>query len=97
MASVAAPTLPATCLAQWRVDPELLILSVFLFALIVAGAMVVARARRWRSEDLCPRTPEEQLRSYEAMVERGELAPEEFAKIKAQLELKRMEPPSEQR
>jgi hypothetical protein len=93
MLSAGAPSLPATLFAQMRFDPELLILAILMVVLIVAGTVVVVRVRRWRTEELTPRSPEQQLRDYQAFVDRGELSPQEFEKIKAHMEQQRSQPP----
>ena len=85
------PTHLAGLFAQVRFDPELLVLGVLLIVLIVAGCIAVARVRRWRTEDTPAISLEEQIKSYGELVERGELAPQEFERIKARLEQKAAE------
>ena len=82
------PTHLAGLFAQLRFDPQLLVLGVLLIVLIVAGCIAVARVRRWRIEDTPAISLEEQMKSYGELVERGELAPQEFERIKARLEQK---------
>ncbi len=76
-----------------RFDPELTILCILLAILIVAGCVAVVRVRRWREEDELPPSLEDQLAGYQAMIGRGELDPQEFERIKAQLQGKSIDPP----
>lgn len=85
------PTHLAGLFAQVRFDPELLVLGVLLIVLIVAGCIAVARVRRWRQEDATPVSLEDQIKSFGELVERGELGPQEFERIKARLEQKAAE------
>jgi hypothetical protein len=97
MWSRSPPTHLVGLFAQLRFDPELLVLGVLLIVLIVAGCIAVARVRRWRQEDAAPVTLEEQIKSYGELVERGELAPQEFERIKARLEQKAADVPPDTR
>src|SRR5207244_10498585 len=93
MWSRSPPTHLAGLFAQIRFDPELLVLGVLLIVAIVAGCIIVARVRRWRQEDAAPVPLEDQMKSYGELVERGELSPQEFERIKARLEQKAVETP----
>ena len=75
---------PAGLFAQWRPDLELILYGILLILLIVAGCVAVVRVRRWRDE-VAPLPLEDQIHNYEALVERGELDPKEFERIKAHL------------
>jgi hypothetical protein len=79
--------------AQLCFDLELTILCILLVTLIVAGCIVVVRVRRWQYEETTPVSLEEQIQSYQALVERGELDPREFERIKARLEQKAADRP----
>ena len=93
MWSRSPPTHLAGLFAQIRFDPELLVLGVLLIVAIVAGCIIVARVRRWRQEDAAPVPLEDQMKSYGELVERGELSPQEFERIKVRLEQKAAETP----
>ena len=98
MWSASPPTLlaarfSATWFAQVRFDPELLIFAILAIILIVLGCMVVVRVRSWRVDEIASQSLEDQLRSYQALVERGELDPQEFDKIKGRLQQEASEPP----
>ncbi|MCI0684552.1 MAG: hypothetical protein L0Y71_20765 [Gemmataceae bacterium] len=79
------PSNPAGLFAEWRFDAELAIYGSLLVILIVAGCVAVIRVRRWRHEDDEAPPVEDLLGNYQALVERGELAPEEFERIKTRL------------
>jgi hypothetical protein len=79
--------------AQFRFDLDLIILSVLLFGIIVGGVVLVAKARHWRTEDPQPPSLEEQLQSFQALVQRGEMDAKEFERLKAYLEQKAGTPP----
>jgi hypothetical protein len=79
--------------AQMRFDPEMTILGLLLFVLVVAGGIAVIRVRRWRSERATPAPLTDLVRNLQALVERGELDPKEFERIKARLEQMAAEPP----
>ena len=87
-------SIPAGLFAQWRFDLELTIYGILLVILIVAGCVAVVRVRRWRDEQGAPPSLEDQIKNYYALVERGELDPKEFERIKARLEEKETEPPT---
>ena len=95
MCSAAPLAIRAGPFAQLRFDLELTILGILLIVLIVAGCVAVVRLRRWRYEESAPAALEDQLQSYQTMVERGELAAQEFERIKAHLEQKSAEPQPE--
>jgi hypothetical protein len=78
--------------AQFRFDLELIILGVLLLGMVVGGIVLVTKARRWRMESLPP-SLEEQLQSFQALVESGEMDPQEFERLKAHLEQKAAPPP----
>jgi len=73
-------------LAELRIDWELTALCVLLIALIVVGCVAVVRVRRWRHAESTALSLTEHLQSYQTLVERGELDPREFERIKAHLE-----------
>jgi hypothetical protein len=87
-------SIPAGLFAQWRFDLELTIYGILLLVLIIAGCVAVVRVRRWRDEEVASTSLEDQIKNYYALVERGELDPKEFERIKAQLESKETEPPT---
>lgn len=95
MWSVDPPAIPSGLFGQLRFDPELTILCLLLAALLVAGGVLVVRTRRWRGTDPAG-SIDDQVQNYQALVERGELAPEEFERIKARLEAKAKEPPPDE-
>jgi uncharacterized protein YneF (UPF0154 family) len=70
---------------QVAVDLELVILAILLIGMIVGAIILVVRVRSWRREDP-PLTVEEQLQSFQALVEKGELEVRELERIKAHLE-----------
>jgi hypothetical protein len=74
--------------AQFRFDVELIVLSLLLLGMIVGGIVLVVKARSWRTEDPLPLSLEEQLQSFQALVERGEMDAKEFERLKAHLEQK---------
>ena len=84
----AGPLTAAALLAQLRIDWELTFQCILLIALIVAGCVAVVRVRRWRDEEAAPLSLDDHLQSYQALVERGELDPREFEKIKTRLQQK---------
>ncbi|GEM_PF-5191342 len=84
----AGPLTTAALLAQLRIDWELTILCILLIMLIVAGCVAVVRVRRRLHEDAAPLSLDDYLHSYQALVERGELAPQEFERLKARLQQK---------
>lgn len=67
-------------------DAELAVLAVALTVLLAVGVTVVIRVRRWRQARAEPPTLAEQLESFQALVEKGELAPNEFERVKARLQ-----------
>jgi hypothetical protein len=93
MWSAGTPTPFPGLVAELRFDLELTILCVVLFALVVAGCVMVVRVRSWRDEETTPVSLEEQIQSYQTLVDRGELDPREFERIKARLEQKAAETP----
>lgn len=93
MTSAGPLIVPAGLLEKLPFDPGWIVLGVLLIVLIVAGSIAVVRVRRWRQEDMAPPTVEDLLQSYQAMVERGDMDPQEFARIKAHLEQKSAPPP----
>lgn len=79
--------------AEFTVDLELVILTLFLVCVVVVGSIVVIRVKRWRTasdDELVPR-----IEHYRALLEQGMLAPEEFERIRTQLEARPQAPPSE--
>ena len=81
----ASPSRVPGLIALARLDLELILLGTLLLGLIVGGSILVARARRWCTEsDTLPR--DQELQSYQDLVDRGELAPQEFERLKARLE-----------
>jgi hypothetical protein len=84
-------SIPAGLFAQWRFDLELFLYGILLVLLIVAGCVAVVRVRRWRNDESASSPLEDQLSRYQDLVERGELDPKEFERIKAHLERKAQE------
>lgn len=92
MWSARPSSIPAGLFAQLRFDLELIVYGVLLILLIVAGCVVVVRVRRWwRDEQGAPVSVEDQIKNFYVLVERGELDPKEFERIKARLEQARLE------
>jgi hypothetical protein len=85
----------AVLMAELRIDWELTGLCVLLAALIIAGCVAVVRVRRWRHVESTPLSVAEHLQSYQTLVERGELDPREFERIKARLEKRQEEKAAE--
>jgi hypothetical protein len=73
-------------IAEFQWDVELIALAAVLAGLIGAGALAVYRVKRWWNESEGPATVEDQIEHYEALVEEGELDPQEFDRIRARLE-----------
>lgn len=92
MTSAGPLFVPAGLLDQLPFDAGWIAPTILLIVLLVAGCIAVARVRRWRQEDPAL-SPEEQIASYEALVERGDMDRQEFERIKAQLEQKAAQPP----
>jgi hypothetical protein len=77
---------------QVAVDLELVILAILLIGMIVGAIILVTRVRSWRTESP-PLTLEEQLQSFQALVEKGELDAKELERIKAHLDQQAARPP----
>ncbi|HMC64104.1 MAG TPA: SHOCT domain-containing protein [Gemmataceae bacterium] len=80
------PTLPAagTSARSLVEDPRFLLGTAVLAGVLLAGAMVIAWARRWRQlEQNRPPTTGDQLSYFRVLYERGELSQEEFEQIRA--------------
>jgi hypothetical protein len=75
-------------LAQVRIDWELVILAVLLVGVIAGGIVLINRTRQWRVQGPPPVSLDDQLQSFQALVDRGELDPKEFERIKAHLQHK---------
>ena len=61
-----------------------------LIGVVALGIWAFVRVKRWRAEiaeDGVPDSPTEQLANYQKMVDDGLLDPEEFARIKARMEM----------
>jgi hypothetical protein len=80
-------------LAQVRIDWELVLLAVVLAGVIAGGIVLINRTRQWRLEQPPPVSLDDQLQSFQTLVDRGELDPKEFEKIKARLEQQAAAPP----
>jgi hypothetical protein len=80
-------------LAQVRIDWELVILTVVLAGVIAGGLVLIKRAKLWRLEEPPPLSLDDQLQSFQALVDKGELDPKEFERIKAYLEQQAADPP----
>ena len=93
MMSAGPLTVPAGLFAQLRFDPLLMLYGVLLIILIVGGCIAVVRVRRWRFEEEAPAAIEDQIKNYQALVERGEMDPQEYERLKAYLEQKAAQPP----
>ena len=93
MTSAGPLTVPAGLFAQLRFDPELMIYAVLLILFIVAGCVAVVRVRRWRFEQAAPTSIEDQLANYQTLVNRGEMDPQEFERLRAHLQQKAAQPP----
>lgn len=79
------PSRASGLFAQFNLDLELVILALLLVGLIIGGVILVKRVRLWRMEQAAP-TLDEQLQSFQALVDKGELDAQEFERIRAQLE-----------
>ncbi len=66
-------------------NPEFLWLTGALVATLLVGAFVLSRIERWRKRQLSdsPASDIEQMSSFRAMYENGELSKEEYDRIKA--------------
>ena len=80
-------------MAQAKVDPELIGLIILLVGLTVLGIVIVLKVRRWREEEQGSLAPQAQIEDYRALVERGDLDPRDFERIKALLENQADGPP----
>ena len=89
----AGTLIPAGLFAQLRFDLEFMLVCALLIVLIVAGGIAVFKVRSWRHEDAAPISLEDQIAEYQALVERGDLDPREFERLKASLQQKAAEPP----
>jgi hypothetical protein len=89
----APPTRVSGLFAQVRIDWELVILAVVLVGVIVGGIVLVKRAREWRQAEPPPVSLDDQLQTFQALVDKGELDAKEFERIKAYLEQKAAAPP----
>jgi hypothetical protein len=78
---------------QVKIDLELAMLAILLIVMIVGAVILVVRVRSWRTEQPLP-TMEEQLQSFQALVEKGELDAKELERIKAHLEQQAAGPPA---
>lgn len=78
-------------LLQW----DLCLPAGVLVALVGLGLWAIVKVKRWRDEaaELAGLSVNDQIAQYEKLVQEGELDPEEFARIKAQLEAKFDAPP----
>ena len=63
-------------------DPRIIGLTAALAGVLLVGAIVLAWADRWRKRQLSEPGPAEQLGSFRAMYERGELSKEEYERIR---------------
>ena len=65
-------------------DPEFLWLVGALVATLIVGAIMISWIERWRKRQLSdsPKADVEQISTYRAMFERGDLSKEEYDRIK---------------
>jgi hypothetical protein len=77
-----------------RLDWDLILPVTGLIAAVGLGVWVIMKVKKWREAEAeaVPPTLEEQLAHYQQLVDDGELDPEEFGRIKAQLGVKPDEP-----
>jgi hypothetical protein len=77
------PLLARRDISEMLQDPEFLIVVGILMATLLVGALVLAYVDRWKKRQMADNpTDMDQLGSFRAMFERGELNHEEYEKIR---------------
>jgi hypothetical protein len=89
---VGLPAGLCTLTAQFQFDLEWLLLAIILVGLILLGAFVIVRFKRWQGAERSPPVPT-RIEDYRALMEKGLLEAPEFERIRDQLEKKSASPP----
>ena len=81
MRNVGRPGVFATLTAQFRFDREWILLTGLLVGLLLIGALVIVRFKRWQAAQQ-QTTPAPRIEDYHALMEQGLLDPLEFERIR---------------
>lgn len=77
---------PASLIAQFRLNSELVQAMLGLTAVIFLGVLVLLWFNRWRRRAAAPPTPDDELKHYRSLYEQGLMSHEEFERLRAHLD-----------